>query len=112
MCSYAACRNTNLPKAIFSSLFDEVMENADSGMENTFSSEQLLIAFRQMKEAERNLEEVLFQAQNKLKRCKNSEGLELDELVRYAHYISIDHSVAAPLNWEQGDPRRCAFYLI
>lgn len=26
--------------------------------------------------------------------------------MRYAHHISINHSVAAPFNWEAGDPRR------
>lgn len=29
-----------------------------------------------------------------------------EELIKYAHKISSSHAVAAPYNWEQGDPRR------
>ena len=78
------------------------MEAADE----LIKTEELTVAFRQMKEAELNLEEVLFQAQNKLTRCRKAHSVDLNDLVKYSHYISVDHSVAAPLNWEQGDPRR------
>lgn len=39
------------------------------------------------------------------KRARNNK-LPVDELIKYAHKISASHSVVAPANWVQGDPRR------
>lgn len=36
----------------------------------------------------------------------NERQISSEELIKYAHKISSSHAVAAPYNWEVGDPRR------
>ncbi|KAI7693206.1 hypothetical protein SSS_02329 [Sarcoptes scabiei] len=50
----------------------------------------------------------IFQAKQKLSLIKQSDShpISVDELIKYAHKISADHSVASPYNWEIGDQRR------
>ena len=84
---------------------DKPEDNVDDG-NKAYDRSTLHAAFRQLREAQQSLEEALFETRNKLNKSSEAHSLDLNELVRYAHYISIDHSVAAPLNWEQGDPRR------
>ncbi|XP_078612677.1 mediator of RNA polymerase II transcription subunit 4-like [Branchiostoma floridae x Branchiostoma japonicum] len=66
---------------------------------------------KQLKEAEHILAQALYQAKEKLKSVNkaNESGagaISSEELIRYARHISASHSVAAPVNWAPGDPRR------
>lgn len=60
------------------------------------------------KEAESILSTAIYQAKQKLSLIKKADShpISIDELIKYAHKISADHSVASPYNWEIGDPRR------
>ena len=61
-----------------------------------------------LKEAETLLSTALYQAKQKydqiMKAQQHSVGSE--DLIRFAHRISSTNAVAAPLNWQPGDPRR------
>lgn len=50
----------------------------------------------------------IYQAKQKLSFIQeaNTHPISNEDLIKYAHKISADHSVAAPYNWEIGDPRR------
>jgi mediator of RNA polymerase II transcription subunit 4 len=60
------------------------------------------------KEAEHVLATSIYQAKQKLSLISkaNDRVLSSEELIKYAHKISASHAVAAPYNWEVGDPRR------
>lgn len=63
---------------------------------------------KKFKEAETLLSTAIFQANQKLdsiSRAKESP-VPSEELIKYAHRISASNAVCAPLNWQQGDPRR------
>jgi mediator of RNA polymerase II transcription subunit 4 len=60
---------------------------------------------KHLKEAEHVLATSIFQAKQKLS-LMNKGNLSSEEIIRYAHRISASHAVAAPYNWEVGDPRR------
>jgi mediator of RNA polymerase II transcription subunit 4 len=70
--------------------------------------EEIKTLQKKLKEAEHILATAIYQAKQKLKliRKANENSIPSDELIKYAHKISSSHSVAAPYNWEQGDPRR------
>lgn len=61
-----------------------------------------------LKEAEQILSNTLHLTKQKTETIKAAEDtqLNLDDIVRYAHRISVGYSVAAPANWMPGDPRR------
>ncbi|XP_015930423.1 mediator of RNA polymerase II transcription subunit 4 [Parasteatoda tepidariorum] len=61
-----------------------------------------------LKEAEHLLATAVYQAKQKLQcHAKSSEkSVSLEELIKYAHKISCSYAVAAPHNWQPGDPRR------
>ncbi|RWS10879.1 mediator of RNA polymerase II transcription subunit 4-like protein [Dinothrombium tinctorium] len=63
---------------------------------------------KHLKEAEHILATAIYQAKQKLSAIKkaNEHQISSEELIRYSHKISASHAVAAPYNWEQGDPRR------
>ena len=63
---------------------------------------------KKLKEAEHILSTAIYQAKQKLQLIKkaNDNPIPSEELIKYAHKISSSHAVAAPYNWEQGDPRR------
>jgi len=63
---------------------------------------------KNLKEAERILATAIYQSKQKLQfiRKSNENPIPSEELIKYAHKISSSHAVAAPYNWEQGDPRR------
>ncbi|KAH9405073.1 Mediator of RNA polymerase II transcription subunit 4 [Tyrophagus putrescentiae] len=63
---------------------------------------------KDLKEAEHILATGIFQAKQKLSLIQkaNSHPISSEELIKYAHKISADHSVASPYNWEIGDQRR------
>lgn len=63
---------------------------------------------KNLKEAERILSTAIYQAKQKLQfiRKANENPIPSEELIKYSHKISSSHAVAAPYNWEQGDPRR------
>ncbi|KAJ8030991.1 Mediator of RNA polymerase II transcription subunit 4 [Holothuria leucospilota] len=63
---------------------------------------------KQLKEAEHVLSTALYQAKEKLKAIgrANKGALSVEQLIKYAHRISATNSVAAPLTWAPGDPRR------
>jgi len=48
----------------------------------------------------------LFQAKQKLESISKAQPVNSEELIKYSHKISASNAVAAPLNWQQGDPRR------
>ncbi|PRD27940.1 UNVERIFIED_CONTAM: med4 [Trichonephila clavipes] len=61
-----------------------------------------------LKEAEHLLATAVYQARQKLQ-CiakSNEKSVHVDELIKYAHRISCSYAVAAPHNWQPGDPRR------
>ncbi|GBM30741.1 Mediator of RNA polymerase II transcription subunit 4 [Araneus ventricosus] len=61
-----------------------------------------------LKEAEHLLATAVYQARQKLQ-CiakSNEKSVNVDELIKYAHRISCSYAVAAPHNWQPGDPRR------
>uniref|UniRef100_A0A915L2M3 Mediator of RNA polymerase II transcription subunit 4 n=1 Tax=Romanomermis culicivorax TaxID=13658 RepID=A0A915L2M3_ROMCU len=64
--------------------------------------------FSCFKESEDVLINTIFQANRKLKVIgeANRRKVTPNELIKYAHKISASNSVAAPLNWQQGDPQR------
>ncbi len=49
---------------------------------------------------------LLFQAKQKLESISKAQPVNSEELIKYSHKISASNAVAAPLNWQQGDPRR------
>ncbi|CAG0887918.1 unnamed protein product [Darwinula stevensoni] len=70
--------------------------------------QEIRLLQKHLKDAEQLLATAIYQAKQKLasinrgsKRPVNSE-----DLIKYAHRISSTNAVAAPLNWQQGDPRR------
>lgn len=50
----------------------------------------------------------LYQSKQKLNLIKkaNKRPVYSEDLIRYAHNISSQHSVASPYDWHVGDPRR------
>lgn len=62
----------------------------------------------ELKIIENSLVEATFQAEKKLKSVKQSEMNRVfsEDIVRYAHLISKNHSVASSVYWQQGDPSR------
>lgn len=50
----------------------------------------------------------LYQSKQKLNLIKraNKQPVFSEDLIRYAHNISSQHSVASPYDWDVGDPRR------
>ncbi|XP_054724544.1 mediator of RNA polymerase II transcription subunit 4-like [Uloborus diversus] len=61
-----------------------------------------------LKEAENLLATAVFQAKQKLQWISkgNEKSVLVDDLIKYAHRISCSYAVAAPHNWQPGDPRR------
>lgn len=61
-----------------------------------------------LKEAEQILSNTLHMTKQKTDSIKAADDaqLSLDEIIRYAHRISVGFSVAVPPNWMPGDPRR------
>lgn len=50
----------------------------------------------------------IFQAKQKLTAIgrANRRPVSSEDLIKFAHRISASNAVCAPLNWQQGDPRR------
>ena len=50
----------------------------------------------------------IYQARQKLDSIQKAKEnpVSSEELIKYAHRISASNAVSAPLNWQQGDPRR------
>jgi len=63
---------------------------------------------KQLKEAETLLSTSIFQAKQKLSAIEKAKEMPVpaEELIKYGHRISASNAVSAPLNWQQGDPRR------
>jgi len=63
---------------------------------------------RHLKDTEHVLATALYQAKQKLGTIgkANDRPISSEELIKYSHRISASHAVAAPYNWELGDPRR------
>ncbi|CAN7996952.1 unnamed protein product [Ixodes hexagonus] len=61
-----------------------------------------------LKEAEHLLSTAIYQAKQKLQSIEkaNARCVSSEELIKYAHRISASNAVAAPHNWQQGNPRR------
>lgn len=49
---------------------------------------------------------VFYQAKQKLESISKAQPVNSEDLIKYSHKISASNAVAAPLNWQQGDPRR------
>jgi len=60
----------------------------------------------QLKEAESLLASTIYQAKQKLENISRANPVLSEDLIKYSHKISASNAVCAPLNWEQGDPRR------
>merc|ERR1719221_609634 len=60
----------------------------------------------QLKEAESLLASTIYQAKQKLENISRSSPVLSEDLIKYSHRISASNAVCAPLNWQQGDPRR------
>ncbi|XP_074658071.1 mediator of RNA polymerase II transcription subunit 4-like [Tubulanus polymorphus] len=63
---------------------------------------------KNLKEAEAILATAIYQAKQKLSSIQlaNQKAVQSEELIKYAHRISANNSVAAPPTWAPGDPRR------
>jgi len=61
---------------------------------------------KQLKEAETLLSNTIYQAKQKLESICKAKPVLSEDLIKYSHKISASNAVAAPLNWQQGDPRR------
>lgn len=63
---------------------------------------------KHLKEAEYMLVVALYQARQKIEAIERAKerSVSSEELIKYAHRISASNAVAAPHNWQQGDPRR------
>lgn len=61
-----------------------------------------------LRSAEQTLAGAIYQAKQKLAHIRRAQdkSVSSEDLIRYAHRISASHAVAAPYNWEVGDPRR------
>ena len=60
----------------------------------------------QLKEAETLLASTVYQAKQKLENISRGEAVLSEDLIKFSHKISASNAVCAPLNWQQGDPRR------
>jgi len=60
----------------------------------------------QLKEAETLLASTIYQAKQKLENISRATPVLSEDLIKYSHKISASNAVCAPLNWQQGDPRR------
>eukprot|EP00090_Calanus_glacialis_P014365 TRINITY_DN23142_c0_g1_i1.p1 TRINITY_DN23142_c0_g1~~TRINITY_DN23142_c0_g1_i1.p1 ORF type:complete len:259 (-),score=112.10 TRINITY_DN23142_c0_g1_i1:54-830(-) len=60
----------------------------------------------QLKEAETLLASTIYQAKQKLENITRATPVLSEDLIKYSHKISASNAVCAPLNWQQGDPRR------
>jgi mediator of RNA polymerase II transcription subunit 4 len=60
----------------------------------------------QLKEAETLLASTIYTAKQKLANISRSTPVLSEDLIKYSHRISASNAVCAPLNWQQGDPRR------
>jgi len=61
---------------------------------------------KQLKEAESLLSNTIYQAKQKLESVSKAVPVLSEDLIKYSHKISASNAVAAPPNWQQGDPRR------
>eukprot|EP00096_Caligus_rogercresseyi_P003149 TRINITY_DN15780_c0_g1_i1.p1 TRINITY_DN15780_c0_g1~~TRINITY_DN15780_c0_g1_i1.p1 ORF type:complete len:278 (-),score=91.02 TRINITY_DN15780_c0_g1_i1:187-1020(-) len=63
---------------------------------------------KHLKDAETVLSTAIYQSRQKLEAIEkaNSNPVQSEDLIKYAHRISASNAVSAPLNWVQGDPRR------
>ncbi|XP_064615269.1 mediator of RNA polymerase II transcription subunit 4-like [Liolophura sinensis] len=63
---------------------------------------------KNLKEAETILGTAVYQAKQKLNAINqaNKRTISSEDLIKFAHRISADNSVAAPSTWSLGDPRR------
>ena len=61
---------------------------------------------KQLKEAESLLSNTIYQAKQKLESVSKAKPVLSEDLIKYSHKISASNAVAAPPNWQQGDPRR------
>jgi mediator of RNA polymerase II transcription subunit 4 len=68
--------------------------------------EQIKNLQKQLKEAEALLANTIYQAKQKLESISKAKPVLSEDLIKYSHKISASNAVAAPLNWQQGDPRR------
>ena len=70
--------------------------------------DQVMSLQSRLKEAEQVLASALPMAKQKTEAIKAADEsqLTLDEIIRYAHRISVGFSASAPPNWGPGDPRR------
>ncbi|KAJ6222541.1 hypothetical protein RDWZM_001086 [Blomia tropicalis] len=70
--------------------------------------EELKKLQKNLKDAEHILATGIYQAKQKLALVQKAaqHPILTEELIKFAHKISADHSVASPYNWEIGDQRR------
>lgn len=63
---------------------------------------------KQLKDAETLLSTSIYQAKLKLSSIERAKKMPVpaEDLIKYGHRISASNAVSAPLNWQQGDPRR------
>lgn len=88
---------------------EEIQRKADAlKAEVDRQDEEIRQLQRHLKDAEHVLATAVYQAKQKLALIQraNDNPLNSEELIKYAHRISSSHAVAAPYNWEVGDPRR------
>jgi len=85
---------------------EESIVNVRSEVER--QDENILQLQKQLKEAEVMLSTLIFQAKQKLESIDRAgkASVTSEDLIKYSHKISASNAVCAPLNWQQGDPRR------
>merc|ERR1719495_2151891 len=85
----------------------EVEKDIDHVRAEVESQDQHIKALQtQLKEAESLLASTIYQAKQKLENINRATPVLSEDLIKYSHKISASNAVCAPLNWQQGDPRR------
>ena len=88
---------------------EEIQKKTDSIRDEIAQQDEEIGQLQQhLRNAEQILATAIYQAKQKLVHIHraNEKSLSSEELIKYAHRISASHAVAAPYNWEVGDPRR------
>ena len=85
----------------------EVVQQMDEVRAEVEEQDNLIMNLqKQLKEAESQLSNTIYQAKQKLESVSQAQPVLSEDLIKYAHKISASNAVAAPPNWQQGDPRR------
>ncbi|XP_055346962.1 mediator of RNA polymerase II transcription subunit 4-like [Paramacrobiotus metropolitanus] len=103
-------RQSDFDKLVADAIKEAEIEATIQGLSSEADrlKDQVMVFQTRLKEAEQILSNALHMAKQKTETVKAADEaqLTLDDIIRYAHRISVGFSAAAPANWMPGDPRR------